>query len=252
MHPEVRSDRPGSCRICGMRLVPIPPLSVAAYPVDFRVTKTVSGVRLRLTITHPSTRAVVRAFAVVHDKPMHLFVVGGSGLRVFLHEHPEPQRDGSFQIDLALPEAGAYMAFADFLPVGGSPQWFQQTFTTGSPLAPRLGEPADEPHASNGLRASIDASSVKSGGESALAFDVAEDTSGTPVADLEPYLGASAHLFGVSADLTEGLQAHPQDDRRGPRLLFSPIFPRAGRYKLWLQVQRAGRVATVPFVIDVR
>jgi hypothetical protein len=235
-----------------MRLVPIPPLTVVAYPVDFHVTRTVDGVRLRLAVTNPSTRALVRSFVSVHDKPMHLFVIGGSGLRVFLHEHPEPQRDGSFQVDLALPEAGAYMAFADFLPVGGAPQWFQQTFTTGSALAARVYDLADEPHTSNGLRVSIDTSSVKSGGESTLAFDVTDETSGAPVSDLEPYLGASGHVFAVSSDLTEGLHAHPQDDRRGPRLLFSPIFPRPGRYKVWLQIQRAGRVATVPFVIDVR
>jgi hypothetical protein len=34
-------------------------------------------------------------------------------------------------------------------------------------------------------------------------------------------------------------------------LSFAPLLPRAGRYKLWIQLQRGGRVTTAAFVIDV-
>jgi len=216
-----------------------------------RVTRTINGVRLRLAVSNTPAHLPIRKFAVTDDKPMHVFVVGGAGLRVFRHEHPDQQRDGSFSVDLELPEAGLYMAFAEFVPERGWPQMAQQAFTTGSALTGRVPEPADEPHAVGGIRAAMDASEAKGGGESTLAFDLADEPSGAPIGDLEPYLGASAHLFIVSADLTESQHLHPRDDRRGPRILFSPIFPRKGRYKLWLQVQRAGRVATIPFVIDV-
>jgi hypothetical protein len=33
---------------------------------------------------------------------------------------------------------------------------------------------------------------------------------------------------------------------------FEAIFPRPGRYKLWVQFQRAGAVITAPFVVEVR
>ena len=33
--------------------------------------------------------------------------------------------------------------------------------------------------------------------------------------------------------------------------VFAPIFPRSGRYKVWLIVQHGGRTATIPFAIDV-
>jgi hypothetical protein len=33
---------------------------------------------------------------------------------------------------------------------------------------------------------------------------------------------------------------------------FDAVFPRAGRYKLWVQFQRGGIVETAAFVIDVR
>ena len=66
---------------------------------------------------------------------MHLFVVG-DGLEYFAHEHPVPQPDGVFMLDVRLPQAGPYMAIAEFLPDGGTPQTFQQAFTTGEAFAP--------------------------------------------------------------------------------------------------------------------
>ena len=226
-------------------------LGVATYTTDVHVTRTVSGVRVRLAVTNAVTRAPLRHFAN-SDRPLHLFVVGGAGLRVFRHEQPAPQRDGSFAADLPLAESGLYMAFAEFVPQGAGPQMSQQAFTTGSPLAGRPGVPVDEPHVSEGVRATIDVSLVKSGGESVVTFDLSDDASGAPLSDLEDYRDAPAHLFVVSADLTDAQHLQPTDSRRGPRIAFSPIFARTGRYKLWLEVRRAGRVATVPFVIDVQ
>lgn len=226
-------------------------VSVATYAVDIRVTRTVSGVRLRIAVTDAATHAPVRRFTVVDDKPLHLFIVGGAGLRVFRHELPEQQRDGSFSADLDLPEASLYMAFAEFVPERGWPQLAQQAFTTGSGLAGRPGDVADEPHVSNGTSAAIDASETRSGGLSRLAFDLTDAASGAAVSDLEPFLGATAHLFTVSSDLTEGQHLRARDNGRGPRIVFAPLFPRKGRYKMWLEVRRAGRTASIPFVIDV-
>lgn len=227
-------------------------VALATYSVDLRVTRTVTGVRLRVAVSSGTAHAPVRRFALVDGKPMHLFVVGGTGLHVFRHEQPEPQPDGSFSADVTLPEAGVYMAFADFQPEGGTPQFYQQAFTTASLIAGHASEPADEAHVSSGIRAEMDASKVKSGVESALTFDLAEEASGAPVADLERLFGPSGQLFIVSADLTEGRLLDAVEAQRGPRLTFTPVFPRAGRYKMWLQVLRGGgHVATIPFVIDV-
>ncbi len=68
--------------------------------------------------------------------------------------------------------------------------------------------------------------------------------------DLEPYLGASAHLLIVSVDLTEAIHGHPQGEGSGPVLSFAPLIPQPGPYKLWIQFQRGGRVSTASFVIE--
>jgi hypothetical protein len=116
----------------------------------------------------------------------------------------------------------------------------QQAFTIGSAFAPRAGEPVDETHESNGVSATIDVSQVKSGRESTLAFDLTGDSA-----------AASAEAFVVSSDLTDAQHLLAQSTSRGAHAVFSPIFPRSGRYKLWLIVQRAFTAATIPFVIDV-
>lgn len=252
MHPDQQADVPARCGVCGMPMVKVPPPRFDAYPVDVRVTPTTAGARLRLTVRHPRTRSTVRAFTIVHERPMHLFIVGHS-LEFFAHEHPAPQSDGVFLIDVALPAPGPYMAIAEFLPEGGTPQTFQQMFTTGEAFG-RPASPAVDLAAKtvDGVRVSIDASQIRAGDTRPLVIKIEDAATGTPVTDLEPYLGAAAHLLIVPVDLTEAVHGHPDEQFREAGITFTPLVPRAGRYKTWIQFQRAGRVSTASFVIDVQ
>lgn len=251
MHPDQQADVPSTCGICAMRMVRMPPARFATYPVDLRVTATTGGVRLRLAVRDPRTRAIVRRFAIVHERPLHLFLVG-DGLEFFAHEHPLQQPDGVFMIDLALAKPGPYMAIAEFLPEGGTPQTFQQMFTTGEAFAKPLTPAIDTaPKTIDGMRVSVDASQVKAGDTRPMVVRIEDASSGAAVTDLQPYLGAAAHLLIVPADLTEAIHGHPDEQFRPPGITFTPLVPRAGRYKAWVQFQRAGRVSTASFVFDV-
>jgi len=250
MHPDQRSETPGTCPICRMPLVKMPAAKFATYPVDLRATPTTNGVRLRLSVRAPGSSAKVRTFTVVHERPMHVFVVGDR-LQFFAHEHPAQQPDGVFMLDLALPRPGPYMAIAEFLPEGGTAQMFQQVFTTGGPIDPAAPPPVDvTAKVVNGVRVSIDLSKLKAGQVSTLAARVEDAASGADIPDLEPYLGARAHMLIVAADLTEAIHGHPEDDR-APGLTFNPLVPHPGRYKVWIQFQRRGVLSTVPFVFEV-
>jgi hypothetical protein len=75
---------------------------------------------------------------------------------------------------------------------------------------------------------------------------------GTPVTDLQSYLGAPAHLLILSTDLADVVHSHPSDiESTGPTVEFDAVFPRPGRYKMWVQFQRDDEVVTAPFVVDV-
>jgi hypothetical protein len=98
----------------------------------------------------------------------------------------------------------------------------------------------------------LDAADLIAGKRGLLRFALTDPASGVPINDLEPYLGAQAHLLLVSAPLTEAVHGHPEGlDLRAPVMIFQPLLPPAGMCKLWLQFQRGGRVTTVPFVIEV-
>ena len=93
---------------------------------------------------------------------------------------------------------------------------------------------------------------VRAGQGVHLHFEVTDAASGKPVTDLEPYLGAMAHFAVLSEDAKDFLHVHPMDSDSASSIAAHAVFPRAGLYKLWAQVQRRGVVATVPFVLRVQ
>lgn len=246
MHPDVRSADQGTCPACGMSLVPIPPPKIGGYAID--VTQVRDGqalAGLELAVREPGTGTLVTKFVELHEKTLHLFVVSRD-LRYFAHVHPEQRPDGTFSLSHSLP-AGRYMLIADFLPSGGTVQMVQKAIIVSG--GRRRSEARDE---SNGLRVRLETEELAAGRHARLSFTVEEAASGQPVTDLEPYLGAPAHMLMVRSDLSDAVHAHPEElVSSGPAVSFHPIVPAAGDYRIWIQFQRAGRVSTHAFDVTV-
>ena len=129
-----------------------------------------------------------------------------------------------------------------------------------------------------------DGQPLKSGVPLSLRFRVI-DHSGNPAGDLEPYMGMAAHAAVVRSDgtvfahihptgsvpmasfelaqasLPRGLGEGPQTTMDMSQMGAQPIgadisipygFPSAGRYRLFVQVKRAGRIETAFFDADVK
>jgi hypothetical protein len=254
MHPDVRAPAAAKCRLCGMDLVPIPEPAVGEYALDVEVNPIpgrpgASG--LRLTVREPGGGKQVKRFLRVHERPFHLFIISRD-LSYFDHVHPEQREDGTFVLKQDLP-VDEYMLIADFLPAGGTPQMLHRAMVTPGGSLHTMG--ADmrangREQVSEGLRVTLEADSVVALRRSRLRFVVREATSLEPVTDLEPYLGAPAHLLIVNMDLTSAIHGHPEEASSGPSVTLEPVLPLPGAYKLWVQFQRRGRVITVPFVIE--
>jgi hypothetical protein len=260
MHPDLRSSTAGKCPLCGMPLVPMRPPRIGEYRMDVVATAGRRGAgvsKLRVTLRDPETGRPVPAFATVHDRPLHLFIVDRT-LEYFAHVHPEPAGQGVFEIDQRLPP-GAYVLIADFLPMSGPSQTVQRAIVTPAYRGPLFAPPPDlrsemgTEKIVEGVRVRLEATGLEAGREALLRFTLADASTGAPVLDLEPFLGAAGHMLVVNADLTEASHAHPEEvASRGPSVYFQPRMPAAGLYKLWVQFQRKGEVITVPFVVTVR
>jgi Heavy metal binding domain len=258
MHPNERSPVATACPICKMPMVPIPPLRIGEYLMDVSQVPARNGALagLRVTIRDPTTKTAVVSLNPVHERPMHLFVVSRS-LEYFAHLHPQASKDGAFEVRQSLP-AGEYMVVADFLPTGGSPQTLQRYIVTPGVTATSSGDahltigPADSVAGGAKVTLGVDEGPLVAGRNSHMRFVFADAATGRPITDFEPYLGAAAHLFIASADLTETTHVHPDDTAvKGATIVFDVTPPKTGLYKMWLQFQRRGSVVTVPFVVNV-
>jgi hypothetical protein len=267
MHPDIVSPAEGNCSRCGMKLVPGDPLDAREYLID--MTSTPQAVRpgrpahLAFTIRNPETRAAVRSFALVHEKPFHLFVVSHD-LEYYDHVHPDMQRDGTWTIDVAVPKPGYYKLYSDFLPIGGTPQVIPRVLVAGEPGdldRARAHLPADDlvPKTADSLTVSLSlpADGLVAGRDEKLLYHIVDAKTGRPVTNLQPYLAAYGHTLVLSEDTLEYVHAHPvellpdkiEDAAGGPDLTFKALLPKPGRYRLWTQVRRGGVVSTVRFTV---
>lgn len=226
---------PGGLQVSqdGYTLNPISTIATGA-PAEFR-----------FTVIGPDGTPVT-AYQVEHDKKMHL-VVASRDLTSFQHVHPSMAPDGTWSVGLAVPKAGSYRAFADFVPAEG------EKLTLGVDLQ-AAGDYRPEPLPHVSRTAAVDDYTVNLAGDivpgraSKLVMTVSKD--GEPVDDLEPYLGAYGHLVALRAGDLAYLHVHPEErDEAGPEVTFVAEAPSRGDYRLFLDFKHEGKVRTVGFTV---
>lgn len=216
-----------------------------------------SLIRLELTT---NGGAAVEAFDVTHEKLLHLIVVS-KDLSYFHHIHPEHTGGGVFEIANAFPGGGEYRLIADFKPTGGDSMTKLAWVTVeGEPAPPSVsdgpaaaeGMPVD---AADGVQVSLalPEDGLSAGEEATLTFSMAEEATGVPVTDLEPYLGAIGHAVVLTEDGEQYVHVHADAGQgSGPEASFEATFPKSGNYKVWGQFQRNGSVFTVSYPVSVQ
>ena len=250
MDPDYRADKPGVCPRCGMKLVLSVPERVE-YPLEIsqspQLLKPGDTVTLTMRAIDPQTGKNATHFEIVHEKLVHLFVVG-EDLSFFRHIHPELQPDGSFVQKVQLPNGGMYRLLADFYPSGSVPQLALGTIFVSGDCAKEHLESSLVPYHAENVTASLrlDPAEPLAGLETKLFFTL------DPAAGLEPYLGAWAHMLAASEDLIDLIHLHPFIATGDANMQFNVIFPRAGLYRIWTQIQRAEVVNTIVFTVPVK
>jgi Heavy metal binding domain len=250
MDRDIRSNAPGNCSRCGMKLVAGVPDPVE-YHLDLTVIPLVpkpgEKVQLRFDVHDPWKNNPVKKFNIVHEKLFHAFIVS-EDLQVFVHDHPTWMND-AFQYDMTFPKPGMYRVLGDFYPEGATPQLITKTiFVPGnSPQVFPLKEDHSPKTGQNmNVELSLTSGPAVAGRNTPMRFKI------TPGDGLEKYLGAWGHMLAVSDDLIDMMHTHPFIADGSPEIQFDLTFPRVRTYRVWVQFQRSGIVNTVHFDIPVK
>jgi hypothetical protein len=196
--------------------------------------------------------APLTSYVRAHDKDLHLIVVRRD-LSGFQHVHPERGADGVWSVPLRVQDPGQYRFFADFQPTGRD-----KSLTLGVDV-PAAGDYRPTPLPAPSRTATVDGYTVELTGElapgKASRLTLSVHKGGTPVTDLDPYLGAYGHLVALRAGDLAYLHVHPEGSpgygktAAGPSVTFVAEVPSTGTYRLYLDFQHGGVVRTAMFTV---
>ncbi|WP_018179276.1 hypothetical protein [Jongsikchunia kroppenstedtii] len=220
--------------------------------LDDRITASSAEAPIRFRIVD-TAGAPVTDYQTEHDKELHLIVVRRD-LSGYQHLHPVRDAAGTWTTTADLSRAGDYKVFADFAPTGAA------GITLGTDLAVG-GDYQPVPLPAESATAVVDGYTVQmtgtvaAGPGSMVSFKVTQD--GTPVTDLQPYLGAYGHLVALRSTDLAYVHVHPGGapgdghTAPGPDVAFHMTAPSAGTYRLFLDFKHGDRVRTAEFTVNV-
>jgi hypothetical protein len=225
---------------------PLPLKAGETQKLTLRLTSRVTG--------KPLTFADLKE---VHTQKLHLLVIDPT-LTDYQHLHPvEGQNAGEFVVDFTPRKSGMYRVWADVVPVATGQQEY---------IRADLGavDPAAKP-----LSVLTNATTVE-GYTFTLTFDTPAKAKaatmgtltvtkeGTPFAQLEPVMGAFAHVVGFPVDFQSVVHIHPMgkepenaNERGGATLMFHIEPEKVGFIKMFAQVRINGKDIFAPFGINV-
>jgi hypothetical protein len=248
----------------------------------------VDGGRLTLKLTDPGWLRFRKTndFIPDHGHLMHLFAIRMPDMDRMWHLHPEPDPnadDSTFALDLPDMAAGRYKLFADVVHENGFPETPVSEISVpeihGRALSGDDADGSGPPLAAAAFRAVSPlrdgyrmvwvnaAPELKSRAATRFTFRV-EDEHGNPATDMQLYMGMVGHAEFINADATVFAHVHPDGSVPMASLMLTRVsmqhphgpvpaeisfpygFPKPGRYRIFVQMQRAGHPETGVF--DVR
>ncbi|HEV2344092.1 MAG TPA: hypothetical protein VGS97_08370 [Actinocrinis sp.] len=216
-----------------------------------------SATSLRFKITDRAGTAVT-SFVPDQTKLMHLYLVR-SDLAEFQHVHPTMAADGIWTSDLAALTPGNYRAYVTFdakNALGGTVSEVLSKALTVHGTATATALPATSSTiTADGYTLTV-SGKMTAAMPDTLTVTISEN--GQPVSDLQPYLGAYAHLTAIHAgDLAfahlhpEGPTAMAMSDAGGPTLTFHALMPESGDWRVFIQFQTGGVLHTAAITLRV-
>ncbi|MBN4061756.1 hypothetical protein JYU20_00985 [Bacteroidales bacterium AH-315-I05] len=266
------SDKPGKCPVCGMELEHSDKaLDESSYHIDFHShpQQFAAGGSAELSFTpkKEGDESALVPLDIHHEKKIHLMILS-TDLSYFEHIHPQYNgqeylikvigKDESFTKERGLnetefTEGGDYIMYLDYVPAGAAGHLDKIPLTVSGP------ERTNTPLGNQRLVWENDEYQVELSADKDLTVNTSIQLKihitkdGKGVTDLDKYLGALAHMVVLSEDTEEYLHVHPMESAtNGPDVMLNTNFPKAGKYKVFMQFNHNGKVRTTDFVVEVK
>jgi hypothetical protein len=214
------------------------------------------AVKLADSNGHPLTLDKLKE---VHTQKVHLLVADET-LGDYHHLHPVTgKNDGEYVATFIPKKATSYKVWADITPVNGSQKFVSALVKGNDPCAASCVQKDLTSSAKEaGLKANLSFEGKLTTGTAVMGSLTIEDEKGNPVKDLQPVMGAFAHIVGFYEDFNSVAHIHPMgeeptkaEQRGGPDLKFHFEPERKGFVKLYAQVRRNDKDIFIPFGIEV-
>ena len=211
------------------------------------------SVSLRFELVDLKDKVVLsdQELSILHEKKLHLFIFDPA-LKEFHHEHPVFE-NGKWAVSTTVPVNGNYWVWAQ-----GEIAKDSEEFFAGVQFEVTGGLPANvTPPVLKDLRSGTDTSSkvtlsntkIQVKKMTMLMLDLSRTDGKKPV--ITPYLGAAAHVVGVTSDGDSLIHVHPMATSKPTQLMLHATFLDAGFYRLWVQFIDNGTLKTVPLSVEV-
>lgn len=206
-------------------------------------------IRMRLTDMRTGTPLSPDKLDTVHTQKVHLYLAD-QGLKDYHHIHPEPtETPGEYRFSFTPNTPNDYHAWSDItLASDHRPHKLRAKLASAleRPVQAYIYRNNEDRHGR--LTFNWQASEPLRKDAPVIVEVHVTDALGKPVTDLEPVLGAYAHLVGLSADGKSIIHTHPLDSepnseqsRGGPRLRFKLEPDFSGGAQFFLQVRQGGQ-----------
>ncbi len=228
-------------------LAPAPPLKIGEAAI------------LTLSLLNQEGKPVLLDdLRLVHTEKLHLLIIDPS-LSDYQHVHPTPGAiPGSYTFAVTARQAGDYRVFVDLLPEASARQEYAITsfHVAGTPGVPK--PVVNDSTTVDGYRFTLQfAEPPRAGQPGRIRLSVA-GADGQPFSQLQPVMGAFAHMVGFNVERSTVVHLHPlgrepetATERGGPHLDFMADFATPGYQKLFAQVQVDGQPVFAAFGVDV-
>lgn len=217
-------------------------------------------VRYKLTTFAKGKPVTPKDLIVAHTEKVHLLIVDPS-LSDYHHIHPKPldNNPGVYEFAWNPQKQGHYRMWIDIVPKAtGQQEYVTADLILSDPVESSIDQTTQLALNADGIdyALSFDPKELKVGRASMGTIQVSKD--GKPFKDLEPVMGAFAHIVGFTQDFQSVVHIHPMGkeptkptDRGGPELLFHINPEKTGFIKLYAQVRIEGKDVFIPFGISV-